>query len=121
VALAKQIGSNTEENMDTETIALISSAVTTLATEVGKGVMQEAGADAWKKIKKVLGLKDDLPIEKVSLAVESKLAENPQLGSKVYRLLQSSNNSNVKQLVGKIDADKVIVANYLNVDGDINM
>lgn len=95
--------------MDPITISLIVSAVTALGTEVGKGFADEAGKQLWKKIQSALGLAPSLSEGDLVTTVEKLLKEKPKLGKTVYDLLQTSQSSEVVQLVGKIDAEKVIV------------
>lgn len=114
---------NKEAHMDpmvsTAVVSSVVSALTLLSTEVAKGTASAAGKDLWSKVKAVLGLDAHQPDSNVPTAAEALLREKPELARKVLTMLQASDNASVTQLVGHIDAEKVIVAH--TITGDIQM
>ena len=109
--------------MEPFTLAAITSAVTTLATEAAKAGASEAGKSAWAEVKKLLGWSSADKGEDVKHRVEKKLAEEPELARQIVLMLQRApvDVGAPKALVGKIDAEKVVVANVLNVSGDFKL
>lgn len=105
--------------MDPTLISAITAALVALATEVSKGVASEAGKDAWSKIKELIGRKPQIAVDKAQAVVAESLESNPEVMRKLLELLKGSQSGNVGQLVGSIDAEKVIVA--ANISGDIQM
>jgi len=105
--------------MDPSVVAAISGALMALATEVGVGAARQAGQDAWKRVKAVLGPKPGVALYEVQALLADRLTSNPEIARQLLELLKSSDSTSVGQLVGTIDADKVIVAD--TITGDINM
>jgi len=95
-------------------IAAISGALTALATEVAKGVANEAGKDTWEKIKTLLGSKPSNAIENVQGEVANYLELNPDVMKALLELLKLSQSKNAGQLVGSINAEKVAFAKNIN-------
>ena len=104
--------------MDPTIIAAITAALTALAAEVAKGVASEAGKDTWGKIKQLLGSKPQAALDQAQAAVSDRLEADPEIVRELLDLLKASQSANVGELVGSIDADKVIVA---GITGDIQM
>jgi hypothetical protein len=100
--------------MDPVIVAAISGALTALATEITKGVANEAGKDAWGKIKTLLGTQPTDAIEKLHVAIAAQLDSDPDVTKKLLELLKLSQSKNASQLVGSINAEKVAVANNIN-------
>lgn len=99
--------------MDIATIASISSAVTHLALKVTEGIASEVGKDSWRRIKALLGLTEEPKIEEVPVLTARALEANPAMATKLTELLQQSGNMTVIQLVGSIQAEKVVVAQQI--------
>ncbi len=111
--------------MDPITLATVTSAVTLLATECGKGLASEAGKATWSKIRSLLGWQDE-PTEKTEKefapAVARRLEKDEVVVRQIVALLQEQPAvGTASALVGSIQADKVVVAETLNVSGDFNM
>jgi len=104
--------------MEPTFIAAITAALTALASEVSKGVASETGKDAWSKIKRLLGVKSQGALDHSQSVVAEELESNPEVVRELLDLLKASQSVNVGQLVGSINADKVIVAGKT---GDIHM
>lgn len=100
--------------MEPITISAITAALTALATEVAKGGAGEAGKAAWNRMRGLLGGKTHDAIEQAQAAVTERLDSNPAIIRELLTLLKSSQSVNAKQLVGSIDADKVVVAENVN-------
>lgn len=105
--------------MEPTMIAAVSASLAALATEVSKGVAGEAGKDAWNKIKHLLGKKPQEAIEQAQCVVAERLESDPERLHELLSLLKSSQSANVAQLVGHIEAEKVIVAG--SISGDVHM
>ena len=101
--------------MDPTVVAAISGALASLATEVAKGVANEAGKDTWDKIKALLGSQSSSAIEKIQNEVVIHLEANQyDVTKQVVELLKLSESKNVSQLVGSITSEKVVVASNIN-------
>lgn len=96
--------------MDPVALATVTSAVTLLATEAGKGVAGEAAKDLWGQIRKRLGLAKEPSKEELAPAVAHALAADDAAASDVVRLLQqhAGQAGDAASLVGRIDAEKVV-------------
>jgi hypothetical protein len=105
--------------MEPVSIATITAALTVLGTEVSKGAASEAGKEAWRKIRQLIGPKSQEAIEHTQAIVTERLESDPNILRELLTLLTSSQSSSVNQLVGSIDAEKVIVAG--SITGDIHM
>ena len=105
--------------MDPTVIAAITAALTALAAEVAKGVASQAGKDAWSKIKELLGSKPQAALDQAQATVSERLEADPEIVRELLDLLKASQSANVSELVGSIDAEKVIVAG--TITGDIQM
>ena len=109
--------------MEPISLAVLTAAVTTLATKAAEGFGDEAGKALWGRVKSALGwsaepAKQDLPV---------KLAEqfdgDTALAQRVLVLLneKQGEDAGVRQLVGRIDATKVVVVQTMHVGGDFKM
>ena len=105
--------------MDPVIVSAITAALTALAAEVAKGAASAAGKDAWAKIKQLLGARPQAALDQAQAAVAEQLESEPEVAIKLLELLKASQSDNVSQLVGSIDAQKVIVAG--TITGDIKM
>jgi hypothetical protein len=100
--------------MDPTIVAAIVGALVALSAEVAKGAASEAGKDAWGKIKDILGPKSSDTLEKVQSDIGKQLEINPEASKRILELLKASQSKNAGQLVGSINAEKVVVANDIN-------
>lgn len=109
--------------MDPIILATITSAVTTLALECGKGAASEAGKALWSKIVRVLGWQTVPPLADLSSSIARSLTASPKTATEVVKLLQGTNSGveDVVALIGNLDADKVIISARITVRGDLNM
>lgn len=105
--------------MEPVTIAAITGALTALASEVAKGAASEAGKEAWAKLKGLLGVRPQTAIDDAQKAIADTLETDPEVLKQVIQILQTSQSNNVSQLVGSIDAEKVVVVN--GQIGTVNM
>jgi hypothetical protein len=104
------------------TLATITSAVTVLASECGKGIASDAGKLVWNKIKQLFGWKADPAPSELAPAIAQKLQQEETLAEQIVRLLKQGDGDDiVPQLVGRITAKKSIVAGEMTVQGDFNM
>ena len=100
--------------MDPTVVAAIAGALTALSAEVAKGVAAEAGKDAWGKIKNILGSKSSDALEEAQSEIVKQIEANPEIAQKLLTMLKSSQSKNAGQLVGSLNAEKVVVANDIN-------
>lgn len=106
--------------MDPVALATVTSAVTMLASEAGKGIAGEAAKDLWGQIRRRLGLAKDPSKEELAPTVARALAEDEAAAGDVVRMLQqhAGQAGDAASLVGRIDAEKVIyIANQTVVGG----
>lgn len=96
--------------MDPVALATVTSAVTMLASEAGKGLAGEAAKDLWGRIRSRLGLAKEPPMEELAPTVARALSDNEAAASDVVRMLQqhAGQAGDAASLVGRIDAEKVI-------------
>jgi hypothetical protein len=112
-----------ETFMDPVTLATVTAAVSVLATECAKGIASSAGKDLWGKIKSLFGWQSEPQPSELAGSIASELQKDPRRAGEVLALLKQvgSANSFSASLVDKIDAEKVIAAQQINVAGDLNM
>lgn len=109
--------------MDPITLATITSAVTVVATEAGKGVMAGVGQDVWARIKGVLGLQKDPPPAELAPTIATRLEHDDEAAREVLRLLREHADASPKAaaIVGQINAEKVVIIPNQTVHGDFNL
>lgn len=100
--------------MDPITLATITAGATVLATEVGKGLAGEAGKSAWEAIRKKLGWGEDPEPRDLAPQIARRLLEQPETAKEVLELLQQPRVGAAQQLVGALNAEKVVVANVIH-------
>jgi hypothetical protein len=106
-------------SMDPIALAAVTSAVTTLAMEAAKSTAGEAGKSLWEKIKKRLGFASDPKPEELPVQIAIKLNGDEKLASEIIKLLQGQRGSTPAALVGRIDAEKVVIINQPEVKRDL--
>jgi hypothetical protein len=99
--------------MDPITIAAVTSAVTVLGTKVAEGAASEAGKTLWGSIKGLFGWTSEPPLAEIAMRAAECLRDHPEHAAQVIQLLQQDKGA-VGMLVGKIDADKVVVAQKID-------
>jgi len=104
--------------MDPVLLSTITSALVVLAIKVGEGTAGAVGESIWSRVKAVFGWEETPAHDAIAPRISDHLSGNPDHAKQVVQLLQQE-GSPVGQLVGSIDADKVIVAQ--NIIGTINM
>ncbi len=108
--------------MDPVTLATITAAATTLATECIKGAASEAGKTAWNAIKSLFGWNNNPELSDLAKNIATEIEKKPTLARQIVELLQNDASSgNASALVDKIDAEKVVVAEKIEVEGNFNM
>lgn len=107
--------------MDPIAIATITSAVSVLANEVFKGTATEAGKDIWEKIKNIFDWKTDPSLETLPVETAQRITSDTELAKTVVKLIQNKASGRSSALVGRIDAEKVIVISNQTVEGDFNI
>jgi len=100
--------------IDPTVIATITAAVSVLGNEYLKGIASEAGKKTWQGIKSLFGWSSEPEISDIPTQVATKLQASPELIQQVLKLLQSDTETGVaKAMVGKINAEKVVVADTI--------
>jgi hypothetical protein len=109
--------------MDPITLATISSAVSVLAMECAKGIASATGKDLWGKIKSLFGWQTEPPPSELAESIASELQKDPKRAAQILTLLKQTANTGSfsAPLVSKIDAKKVIVADKIDIHGNLNM
>lgn len=101
--------------MDPITLATVTAAVTVLGSEFAKGALSEAGKDTWAKIKALFRWKRDPQPTQLAPAVAQRLQGDQELAKQIVTLLQQQPTGTPSSLVGSIDAEKVVVAQKIDV------
>jgi len=97
--------------LDPITIATITAAVSVLGNEYLKGIASEAGKATWQKVKALLGWTSDPEMAEVPERVAKKLHQSPEIAQELREILKSNSETGAAAaIVGKIKAEKVIVA-----------
>ena len=100
--------------MDPITLATITAGATVLATEAGKGLAGEAGKATWKAIQKKLGWSEEPEVGALAPQIAQELQARPEMAKEVVELLQQPQVGSAQQLVGTVNAKKVLVANVIH-------
>ncbi len=100
--------------MEPLTLAVLTSAVTVLALDVGKGAASEAGKDVWNKIKSLFKWSAEPAEKDLSHDIAKMLATNEALARQVTEILQAQSTGTASNLVGTINAEKVVVAEKID-------
>ena len=109
--------------VDPVILAVVTSALTQLASKAAEGSASEAGKDLWKAVMKRLGWSTDPSLENLSLNIAKRLKDDEELANDLTSLLKakSAEAGSASLLVARIDANKVVVANTLTVEGGFRM
>lgn len=102
--------------MDPITLATVTAALTTLATECGKNAASEAGKDLWDQVKSLFGWKAEPPPSELAPDIARRLQADDALLKRVVGLLQERPAGTASALVGSIQAGKVVVATTINTE-----
>lgn len=108
-----------------EHVAAIVAGVKALATAFAGGAAKEGGVAGWKKLQQLFGWGDGATSEtvptpeKIEADVTSKIESDPTLAKEAVVTLQAAKEPSEErpawgQLVGHIDAEKVVVANKID-------
>ena len=105
--------------MDPITLATVTSILTVIATECGKGIADAAGKDIWSKAKKLLGLSVDPTLSKLPVDIATKIHGDEELMAKLISLLQAHSSTDapsgiVGPLVKNLQAKNVSVAGKID-------
>jgi len=100
--------------MEPVILATLTSAVTVLASEVGKGIASEACKSAWGKIKSLFNWSAEPKEAELSAEIAKALQANEALAQQIVKLLQSQSTGTASKLVETINAEKVVVADKID-------
>lgn len=107
--------------MDPISLATITSAATNLGIEAITDTVGEAGRELWDTIKQKLGWQQDPDSSELASRIARKLQNDEELSRELVRLLQDQNESHYSSaLVKNIDADKVTLAETINIQADFS-
>lgn len=110
-----------KERMDPVVLATTTTALTVLATEVSKGTASAVGQEVWGKVKALFRWKR-APVEaEMAQDIAQQLSGNSELMTEILRLLQGQDVGVAHGMVGRIDAEKVVVVQTMHVAGDFNL
>lgn len=100
--------------MDPITLSTITASVTVLATEVGKGLASAAGKHTWEAIKKKFAWSEEPESAALAPQIAQELQAKPEVAREVVELLKQPHIGSAQQLVGTLQAEKVIVASTIH-------
>lgn len=100
--------------MDLVSLATVTAAATTLGIECLKGAGSSAGKDLWTKVRALLGWSKDPSPEQLAHEIAQRLVQEPGLIAKVAEILQSQPSETAGQMIGVLNARKVVVAQQIH-------
>ncbi|WIG93536.1 hypothetical protein [Myxococcus sp. SDU36] len=103
--------------MDPVTLATVTSAITVLGTKVAEGLASGAGKSIWESVLKIFKWDAAPPVDGLAQATAEHLQAHPNHVAQTIQVLRQDTGS-VGMLVGRIDAEKVVVAQSIHT---INM
>ena len=103
--------------MDPIALATMTSSLTVLGTKVVEGLASEASRTLWEAILKLFQWRESPPPDRLAPSIAEHLNAHPLQAKDVLQLLQQE-TSIVGHLVGRIDANKVVVVHTVHT---INM
>lgn len=107
--------------MDPVSLATITSAATNLGLEAITDTLGEAGRELWDTIKQKLGWRQEPDSSELASRIARKLQHDDELSRELVKLLQDQNESPYSRaLVKNIDADKVTLADTINIQADLS-
>ena len=107
--------------MDPISLATITSAATNLGIEAIADTASEAGKELWATIREKLGWRQDPESSELASRIAEKLQNDEGLSSEVVKLLQNQSKApHSSALVKNIDADKVTLADTINIHADFS-
>jgi len=108
--------------MDPITLATITSAASNLGLEAIRDSATEAVQELWDTIKQKLGWQQEPDSSELAPEIARRLQNDEELTRELVKLLQNQSQPTYSgALVKNIDADKVTLADTVNIHGDLNM
>ena len=108
--------------MNPLTLATITSSVTVLATDCLKGIATEAGKSTWNAIKSLFKWNSDPKLEELANKIAEELQKNPEIAEQIVKMLKDQDSiGSASELVSSINAEKVVVAQKIEVGQDFKM
>jgi hypothetical protein len=100
-------------------LATVTSILTVIGTECGKGVATAAGEDIWSRAKALFGWRADPALDKLPLSIATTIHDNQMLAEQLIHLLQTRGATEtagnvVGPLVQNLQAIKSVVANKID-------
>lgn len=98
-------------NVDPTVVTTIISAVRLLMKSAASGAASEAGKAVWQRVQKILGWDETFGgSTEVESKVRAAIRDDPEIARSLTIALQQNEREPWGQLVGHIDAQKVVVA-----------
>jgi restriction endonuclease len=107
--------------MDPVSLATITSAATNLGIEALTDNLGEAGKELWATIKRKLDWQQEPDSSELASRIAEKLHKDEELSRELVKLLQDQKESPYSSaLVQNINADKVTLADTINIRADLS-
>lgn len=101
--------------IDPALLVLVSGAVKKLVESIAAGTGEEAAKTLWKRIQGLLGSSEaTISHESVDAVVRDTATQDPESFKQVLLALQEHQEKPWGQLVGHIEAEKVVVAGHIS-------
>ena len=105
--------------MEPTTLAVVTTAVVTLALDAAKEVATDAARLTWSKVKGWLGLTKQPAIEDLATAVATALAANTAAAEQIIAELKSVNTGAASQLVSKVSVTITNTTGQITAGGKV--
>jgi hypothetical protein len=101
--------------LDPISLATLTSAVTLVAQDYGKGVAGEAGKATWIAIKSLFGWRSDPAVAEVPEQVATGLSSSPEIAEKLIEILKRDPSQPTASLVHNLTVvdGKVVIAQHI--------
>ena len=106
--------------MDPVTLAVVTTAASTLAMEAGKAGVGEIAKDAWTKVKGLFGWSKDPATEDLAESIYKALAAKPAVAQQVAELLKTTNTGAASRLVSKVTITVTNTTGNITAGRDVN-
>ena len=118
--LARMDSPNQGAAMDPVTLAVVTTAASTLAMEAGKTGVGEIAKDAWTKVKGLFGWSKDPATEDLAQDIAKALTANPDVAQQIATLLKTSNSGTASRLMSKVTITVTNTTGNITAGRDVN-